>query len=183
MKKKNIVAAVIMTGVLVLSIPLGVNRSLSKVRDEAMGDYYYDSTGFAVYDGLETRVDTASNLLSLAEKYKSGNESLMLLCNDLEGAIHVCKNTEYEDFQAEAEANQKLGEAAEALAEALKQEDLSERDAKYPDSLMSLMRSEQDKIERSSYNDKAREYNAMLEAFPVNILRYPAGLAPLGVFQ
>ena len=37
------------------------------------------------------------------------------------------------------------------------------------------MESEQDKINRSSYNDDAREFNARLEKFPVNLL--PGSLA------
>ena len=43
--------------------------------------------------------------------------------------------------------------------------------------------SEQDKINRSSYNDDAREFNARLEKFPVNLLRFVAGVEPLATYD
>ena len=82
-----------------------------------------------------------------------------------------------------AEANQMMGQAAQALYEELKNTQLSETDQKYPDQLIAQMESEQDKINRSSYNEDAREFNARLEKFPVNLLRGVAGVAPLATFD
>ena len=48
---------------------------------------------------------------------------------------------------------------------------------------MAQMESEQDKINRSSYNEDAREFNARLEKFPVNLLRGVAGVEPLATFD
>ena len=43
--------------------------------------------------------------------------------------------------------------------------------------------SEQDKINRSSYNDEAREFNARLGKFPVNLLLPLVGVEPLATYN
>ena len=55
MKKSSIVGACVMAGLILLSIPVGVHTSLTDLRDEAEGSYYYDQTGYAIYQGLEAR--------------------------------------------------------------------------------------------------------------------------------
>ena len=59
-----------------------------------------------------------------------------------------------------------MGQAAQALYEELKNTQLSETDQKYPDQLIAQMESEQDKINRSSYNEDAREFNAPAGEIP-----------------
>ena len=44
MKKSSIVGACVMAGLILLSIPVGVHTSLTDLRDEAEGSYYYDQT-------------------------------------------------------------------------------------------------------------------------------------------
>ena len=171
MKQKRIAAAVVMVCMVLLALPLGVNRSLTKLREEAENSYYYDSTGFAVYSGIDAREDAASNMLTVAKRYTEENEKLEPLINELDRAIKVSQNTTYGDFGEEAEANLRLGDAA------------SETDKKYPGQLMAQMKSQQDMIVRSSYNDDARAFNERLERFPVNFLKYAAFVKPLGVFE
>ena len=52
MKQKRIAAAVVMVCMVLLALPLGVNRSLTKLREEAENSYYYDSTGSVSYTHL-----------------------------------------------------------------------------------------------------------------------------------
>ena len=73
--------------------------------------------------------------------------------------------------------------AAQALYDGLKNTQLSEEDEKYPDQLLAQMKSEQDKINRSSYNDEAREFNARLGKFPVNLLLPVVGVEPLATYD
>lgn len=183
MKQKRIAAAVVMVCMVLLALPLGVNRSLTKLREEAENSYYYDSTGFAVYSGIDAREDAASNMLTVAKRYTEENEKLEPLINELDRVIKVSQNTTYGDFGEEAEANLRLGDAAQVLFEELEKTQLSETDKKYPGQLMAQMKSQQDMIVRSSYNDDARAFNERLERFPVNFLKYAAFVKPLGVFE
>lgn len=182
MKKSSIVGVCVMAGLILLSIPVGVHTSLTDLRDEAEGSYYYDQTGYAIYQGLEAREATGNNLITVAERYTSQNPELTGLIGELEYAISLTQNS-YSDFSDEAQANQLMGDAAQNLYEELKQTELSESDEKYPDQLIAEMESEQDKINRSSYNDDAREFNARLDKFPVNLLRFVAGVEPLATYD
>lgn len=182
MKKKNVVGALVMAGLLVLSVPLGVNRSLSKVREKAANHYYYDNAGFAIYQGVDNREAAANNLITVAERYTGENANLTALADELDYWVSTAENA-YGDFKAEAEANRKMGEAAQALYAELQQTQLSEKDAKYPGQLIAQMKSEQDKIQRSSYNEEARRFNEKLKRFPVSFLRHAAGIEPLDTFD
>ena len=182
MKKKNVVGALVMAGLLALSVPLGVNRSLTKLREKAADQYYYDNAGFAIYKGLDNREAAARNLITVAKRYTAENPKLTALVDELEYSVSTLENL-YDDYGAQAETNRGMGEAAQALYEELQRTQLSEKDAKYPEQLIAQMKSEQDKIERSSYNKEAREFNEKLEQFPVSYLRYAAGMKPLDTFD
>lgn len=182
MKKKTVTAALIMVCALLASLPLGVNRSLNRLREDAEGCYYYDKTGFSISDGIEAREDAAANLITVARRYTQENAELSSCIDELEYRVEACRNTR-EDFSSVKEANQQMGDAAHALYEQLKQTELSEADAKYPDGQIAEMDSQQDMIRRSSYNDEAREFNGELENFPVKYLRYVAFVEPMTVFE
>ncbi len=186
MKKKNVIGALIMAGAILVSVPLGVNRSFARLREDVEDEYYYDSTGYAIYEGLDARVGTARNLLTLAERYVDKDPELDVYKDNLEHVVKLCENywfDDIEDADRQVENNRRLGEAAQELADRLETLELSEKDKKYPAQLIADMESEQDKIERSSFNDKAREYNARLEKFPANLLGGVSGVervAPFG---
>ena len=183
MKKSNIVGACVMAGLILLAIPLGVHNSLGKLRDEAEGSYYYDKTGYAIYEGIDNREAAGNNLITVARRYTETNPALTDLIDDMDYAVRLSQNSYDSNFAEEAEANQMMGQAAQALYEELKKTQLSAEDAKYPDQLIAQMESEQDKINRSSYNEDAREFNTRLEKFPVNLLRGIAGVEPLATFD
>ena len=180
MKKKNTVACVIMVAAIAGSIPLGINRSLARIREDAAEEYYYDQAGYAIYDGIEERRAAASNLLTLAERYTDQNPELKSLADELEYRVQASENAWSDDdtFTAEAQANANLDAPAQALATALEGVGLSEKDQKYPRQILDQMKSEQDKIKRSSYNDQARSYNEKLDR-----LQPMALLKPMATFD
>lgn len=182
MKKSSVIGACVLAATLVLAVPLGVHTSLTALRDEANSSYYYDQTGFAIYEGIENREAAASNMITVAERYTDENPALTSLIGDLDYAVDYSQNC-WDGDSGLAEANQLMGQAAQALYEELKNTQLSETDQKYPDQLIAQMESEQDKINRSNYNEDAREFNARLEKFPVNLLRGVAGIEPLTTFD
>ncbi len=181
MKKKTITAALVMAGMLILSLPLGAHSSLSRLREKAEEDFYYDSTQFSIWEGVEKREEAALNLVTLSRRYEGKNDALSGLADEVERAVKLSEST-YENSEEKVEANQALGAAAEALCDELGQTELSEKDARYPESLIREMTSQEDQIERSSYNDAARAYNEQLEKFPIRFLRHMAFLEPLPVY-
>ena len=115
----------------------------------------------------------------LAELQAAGEEIPAEVQAELDKAIKKGERAK----QRLAEANLRLGDAAQVLFEELEKTQLSETDKKYPGQLMAQMKSQQDMIVRSSYNDDARAFNERLERFPVNFLKYAAFVKPLGVFE
>lgn len=180
-KKKHIAACAFMAAAIVVSIPLGINRSLSRLREDVVDSYYYDQGGYAILDGLEQRQASASDLATLASRYAEKEPSLTPLIDSLEYQIRRAETASYEDedgFAGAAEANLALDAPVQNLADALERVELSEKDKKYPAQVLANMRSEQDKINRSSYNDAAREFNLKLERLkPVALTR------PLAAFD
>lgn len=173
-----------MAGLLVVSVPLGVNRSFDRLREDAMDSYYYDGTGYAIYQGIDMREDAANNLLTVAKRYVEKNPGLDPYIGDLEYRVKYLENLyDFQGFEQEVEANRLLGEAAQALYEQLETVELSEKDEKYPRQLIAEIESEQDKIERSSYNDSAREFNEKLAQSPTKPLTKLMGISPMGVFE
>lgn len=168
-KKKHPFAALFMAAAIIAAVPLGINSSLSELREEASDSYYYDQGGYAIYEGLEKRQAAASDLVTLAKRYTDKEPSLEALADDLEYQVRCAERAVFDGeetgFADTVRANQALDSSAQALADALEQVGLAEKDKKYPGQLIAQMKSEQDKIQRSSYNDNAREYNAKLERF------------------
>ena len=147
------------------SIPLGINRSLVRVREDASGAFYYDQAGYSICDGIEKRREAANNLITLAGRYKDKNPELDGLMDSLDYCVKASENAWSDDdpYTLEARANAALDAPAQALATALEGMELSEQDRKYPAQMINQMKSEQDKINRSSYNEEARNFNAKVE--------------------
>lgn len=168
-KKKHPFAALFMAAAIIAAVPLGINSSLSDLREEASDSYYYDQGGYAIYEGLEKRQAAASGLVTLAKRYTDKEPSLEALADDLEYQVRCAEMAVFDGeetgFADTVRANQALDSSAQALADALERADLAEKDKKYPGQLIAQMKSEQDKIERSSYNEEAREFNAKLDAW------------------
>jgi len=182
MKRNVFIAFLLMIIMIVVAVPIGVNNSLAKERQNAQGSYYYDKTGFAIWQGLEARRDAAANLITVADNYKGENEKLAPLINNLERAVNGTK-TYSTDYKGEGEANLLLSIEAKALADELEKTNLSEKDEKYPRMMIAEMDSQQDMITRSSYNDDARVFNEKLEKFPANVFIKFTSVKPLYIFE
>lgn len=170
-KTRNLIGAAVMAALILLAMPLGVAHSLEDLRDDAEGEFYGDRTGFSIYESLEKRRGAANNLLTIARKYTEAHPELNTYVNDLEYQVQASENAYDDTFYWQGESNMEMGAAAQALAQELEKLSLEEKDQKYPAQLLAEMESEQDKIERSGYNDAARAFNARLQVFPVNVLR------------
>jgi len=185
MKKKNVIGALVMAGLIVVSVPLGVNRSFDRLREDIESEYYYDSTGYAIYEGIDAREAAANNLLTVAEKYVGQDPELDAYMDNLEHVTKLCDNTRFDDIDEIGETvryNSRMGEEAQKLADRLETLDLSEKDQKYPAQLIAEMESEQDKIERSSFNDEVIAYNEKREKFPANVLAPLSGVKEIVPF-
>ena len=183
MKKKNAIGALVMAAMILVSVPLGTVRSFERLREQVLEDeYYYDSTGYAIYEGLEKQEEAAWNLLTVAERYRESDPELGSYIDDLTFHAERCRNFYDNGAPEEVEYHQALCRSAEQLAEKLETLALEEKDEKYPRQLISQLRSEQDKLERSSYNDGAREYNQKLDSFllPLKKLGWSRPLAVFG---
>lgn len=183
MKKRNIIGAAIMAGLITLSLPMGVAHSMEGLREEAQNEYYYDAAGYAIWEGIDKRQEAAQNLLTVASRYSEKNPQLNTYIEELEYRVRASENAYSEGSETEVVTNLEMGRAAEALATALEEVELTEKDKKYPAQLIAQMQSEQDKIERSSYNDQARAFNSRLYAFPVNVLRHFTDVEELAAFD
>lgn len=183
MKKTNLVGALVMALLILIALPLGVHTSFTRLREEVAWEFYGDDAGFAIYDSIETREDAAHNMVTIAEKYTNQYPQLVDLASELEYWATASERSYSDTYQEEAEANRQMSAAAQALYQELRSVQLEERDLIYPDQLMAQMESEQDKIDRSSYNDKARAYNEKLSAFPFNLLRGIAGVPSMATFD
>lgn len=183
LKKRNILGGAIMTGLILAAMPMGVAHSLEGLREEAEGAYYYDNAGYAIYDGLDKRREAAHNLLTVAQKYTDAYPELASYTEELAYRVQASENAYDDTFYWAGATNAEMGAAAEALAAELEKITLDEKDRKYPAQMIAQMQSEQDKIERSSYNDAAREFNRRLQVFPVNILRNFTGVKELVPFD
>ena len=126
--------------------------------------------------------DAAKEQMEEMERARREGEEIELSAEDEAELKRLVKRGEAAK-QRLAEANLRLGDAAQVLFEELEKTQLSETDKKYPGQLMAQMKSQQDMIVRSSYNDDARAFNERLERFPVNFLKYAAFVKPLGVFE
>lgn len=183
MKKRNSVGAILMAGAILVSLPLGMHRSLSREREKALDNsYYYDSTGYAIFDGLDRQKEAAKNLITVAKRYVDKAPELDPYLDELTYRTEYCENFFDNGSPKEVESYWFLLQAARELTRQLEQTELEEKDRKYPGQLLADIESEQDKLERSSYNDDARAFNQKLEKVPARFLYKLLGIEPLGVF-
>ena len=181
MKKKKAIGALVMAAMILVSVPLGAVRSFERLREKALEPYYYDSTGYAIYEGLEKQEEAARNLLTVAERYRESNPELNSYIDDLTNNTELAQVFYDPGSPSEVQCHQTMCDSAEKLAEKLEEITLDEKDEKYPRQLLAQIQSEQDKLERSSYNDGAREYNQKLQKYFLPLINWNWS-QPLGIF-
>ncbi len=185
MNKKTVIGALVMAVAVLVSIPLGVNRSFSRLREDVQSEYYFDNTEYSIYDGIDARIAAARNMVTLAKRYADQDPGLDPYVDNVEYLAELCENywfEDIEDIEQEVSYNQRLGQAVQELADRLETVELKDSDQKYPRQLLADMESEQDKIERSSFNDEVLRYNRRLTEFPANLLGDIAGVKPITPF-
>ena len=181
MKKKNAIGALVMAALILISVPLGAVRSFERLREDALKVYSSDSTGYDLSTGVKKQEEAAWNLLTVAERYQDGNPELGSYIDDLTNHANLAQVFSDPGSPATVRCHQTMCQSAARLAEKLETLTLDEKDEKYPRQLLSQLQSEQDKLERSSYNDGARAYNRKLERYFLPLVNLDWS-EPLGIF-
>lgn len=181
MKKKHVIAIIVMLLMILVAIPLGIDNSIDELKKTADSHYYYDSTGYAIYEGVDKRVESAEQLIKVANKYEADHTELIPLIEELERTAKELDYT-YDVLEEEAK-NRELDVPAQALADALGRIELDEADAKYPKQIMAEITAEMKRLQHSSYNDHARSYNERIGGFPVSVMKNLGFYDPLPVYE
>lgn len=185
MKKRTLIAVLIMLVLLLVALPVGVHRTYAEAREEADSVYHYDEAGINIYLGVSTRHTACEELIDLAGSYVEQTPTLQLLVDEVNRAVRVSRSLYISEGQRqkEAQANRDVSTAFDALYSALQDAGLKQEDMEAAQKLAVTMETEQTRISRSGYNKAAAEFNASLEVFPINYLRYVAMIQPLELFE
>lgn len=172
MKRKRVIAVLAMILLILLAVPIGLYSSVASLRDDALAVYHDDQTGYTILRGLQNRADAAENLLKIAEKYQDQHGELEIAVAQLEdtvGALDEARSGAVDE--AQARANQALDASAQTLAEALLAlDDIAEADQTHVDNQLQELRSNQEQINHSDYNEAAVDFNQGLEEYPAKLL-------------
>ena len=149
---------------------------LSRLRNEAENAFFDSNNGYSAYQDLMERWEYAANLLQIAQQTIPEEE----VWSAAEAFDSFMASKTPEEYY---ETNEALQTAIDELYQALSQAGMEEEafrraDRQYVDfcSVMSNLRLD------DYYNDLAKEYNEVLEAFPAGIIAEVTGNGPLPVF-
>ncbi len=163
--KKTPVAILVMLVVIALSSIFGCYRSLLELKDAA--EAYFDVSsnvdlaGGSIQRELETICAVTINFKTIASRYLDVSDSrlttLTLARQSLSEAVGVGEKYI---------AAMRLREAVDAVNESLEGYKMNSTDKGFRDSLYDDIQAAYARIERSSYNDAASEFNMALTSFP-----------------
>lgn len=180
MKAKRTTAILIMILVIAAVVVIGPVVSLRNMRDDTESQYYYDENGYSIDEGILARKDAANNILKIAAKYEENSE-LKSQASELEHAVKVLDNNY--NWAERDKANKALDVPAQELMKWMAENvALSEADQRYLTSQTAELSSQQDKMNRSAYNEGAESFNARLADFPGSILKSFGWIEPLPTF-
>lgn len=172
MKGKSLTAFLIMILAIMIAVPWGVNSSLEDLYFDYSSDFYYDKTGFSIYEGIEARTDICNNLLKVAEKYLDDHPELNSSYSALESAVSYANFT-YDLHEDQYLSDKGLDDPAKRLYEELDAlADVSETEKTALSRSMMEMQSYTEKITHSSYNEKAEAYNNKIHSFPLRLFSF-----------
>lgn len=165
---------------ILLSILFGSYRSLSSEARKAEAVFYngIDGDGFGINNDLNLRLDASYNFITIAKKYLDANDPAIRSVLEARTALSDA-NVPSQKY----DANIMLTEACTDLGEKLLTKELSERDEIYRKGFLTEMDSRNDIISHDGYNKVAGDFNALLDAFPANILSRIVGIKPLALFR
>lgn len=195
-KTKSVLCALAMAVVILFSIFLGGIRSLKRQRTDILDNHYFhDESGFAVTQGLNRELKNARDMSALAQDYVKYAPGLQNYVNSLDFQADFCENSCRSGSPEEAEAYRQLCLAAETLYEQLWWIDVKKTDLSYSQwqenweidqiffgSYLEMITTTQSNLTRSSYNEKSKQFNELLERFPGNVLSRISGIEKLGIF-
>ncbi len=178
--KDRKIAIKITTVLIVFSILLGANLSLSKMREEAMLIFYQGERmdGKGIQSDLEYIMDQCYNLTVVAGRYMDKDDERIE--NVLE---HIEQVEKAETPGNKFETKEQLLQASMKLYEELNFMKLGERDQYYRDSFAVDVESRQLIISHSSYNENAFIFNKCLKRFPANVLSIITFVKPLELYE
>ena len=167
---------------IIISIPFGGYRSLNKLFKEVNRTFYQgvDGDGLGIENDLNNRIDNSYNLVTIAKKYIDQENAVIK--NTLEARAELVNSKSIAD---KYRANLRLTEAVEELYTALGavEPKLSEQDETYRRSLYSNLTSRNDTISHDGYNDKAAEFNNIIEGFPASLISRLVGINKAELFR
>ena len=152
---------------IIVSFLGGGARSLNREKSAAAEIFFGGSAGdgFGIQRELDHRINFSHNFITIANRYIQGNEAVKQVENAREALINSS------DISDKSKNNLLLTEAVYILYNRLGDEELSEADARYRESLYADIRARNSIISNDSYNANAREFNRTLNVFPASIIR------------
>ena len=166
--------------VVLLSVLIGAAISLGGLRRTAEQVFERGSDGS--WNGIESDVyDITSgsyNLITIAERYLGENDvDIAAVEREIDSVYAARKPGSIHD------AVEELRGAINGLDQTLRAQDLSEEDKALLIKTIADIEASYRKIDRSDYNDIAREFNDKLKPFPANVLSGIVGVEPLELYE
>jgi len=174
------VAAGIMVLMILLSLPLGAWRTGSRLYG-AVEDLFYNGeagNGIGVASDISQRAEAAVNMIIIAKRNMDPNDPCITGLEAVVMEVNMAKS-----LQARHQADVEMGGCMAALYDALGEAPLSEKDARYRESLYADFTSAAMTMSHDPYNAQAVEYNRALSAFPGGLLMRLFGYEEAPVFR
>lgn len=178
--KKRINAWLITLVVVILATIIGAGSSLNKLRLEAENIFYIgeDKDGTGIQHDLEMIMSDCANLTVVAKRYMDKEHDLITAVQKNREALGAANTPGKKYLEA-----QSLLHSITELYIYMGDLPLSEKDKNYRNSLYANINSHNIIISRSTYNQRAREFNNILNHFPANILSVAAFISPLELYE
>ncbi len=166
---------------IVAAVIVGGRRTLPKLRNEAL-DLFFNGDGTSLDLGiehdLEQRITLAKRLVVVGGRYFDSNDAL--LTNISSDCSKISSSNEP---NVKYKYNEELTSDCYALVAALDLVKLSNDDENYIVEIMVDMEAANQIIGHSSYNEKANDFNKLLEEFPTNLVARLSFVKPLALFD
>lgn len=171
-------AAAVLAAVVVLGTVFGSHRSLAAERGKVEALATTEANGGCVTSDLLSAADIAANLVTMGEKYHLNAETL----SPLRQATLDLRQTD--DLAEGQEAFEVLVGKVYAAVEALRQMELTDKDAAYVEGFWTDFTAAAHRMSYDDYNAHAVAFNEnILGRFPANALGKLTGVKALPVFE
>ena len=165
--------AVCLCFVVILSILYGGVRSIKNYRETVIDKYNEGVAGKTV----ETVIDTAYNIITVAGRYIPNDEALEELRKSFTRSDSI-KGGGGVDHNAFA-----LIECCNTVLEKLETKTLSAQDKTYKTEFSAQLKSDKNVLLGSEHNKNAKKYNQTLKTYPAKLFAGMAGVGELPIFS